>query len=164
MKQTTRTKSHYRNGKRVKSYTQQRSAHAEAWRDAARKGAFAGAAGVGTVFLVLELGFTLISTLAIVATAILTAVAGRRTYHALTPNRTRSRPPARTRRSAPGSTARRRTNARKAKWRARRRKTGKWARRKGNHWAMAGARAAGRAWRRANGRPQGWNPAQRRRP
>lgn len=157
-KRTVHVSSHYRGGKKVKGYSQ----HREAWRDAARKGAFAGAAGVGSVFLVIELGFTLISTMAIVATAVLTAVAGRQTYHAVAPHRTRSRPPGRSKRSAPGSAARRRKTSRKARWRARRRKTAKWTRRRGTQMLLAGARATGRRWRRMNGRPSGWDPKRRR--
>jgi len=164
VKQTTRTKSHYRNGKRVKAYNQQRvkSPQREAWEDAGRKWAFAGASLVGSVGLVLELGSVLISTIAIVATAALTALAARQTYHAAAPHRTRSRPPARAKRSSPGSAARRRTTSRKAKWRARRRKAKKWAGGKGTDWAMGAARAAGRGWRRAGGKPQGWDPKRRR--
>jgi hypothetical protein len=139
---------HYRNGKPVKGYSQ----HREAWKQAASSGSLAAASGLTAVFLVIEVGFTAVSTIAIIVLALLSVVAGSKTVHTIAPNRTKGRPRPRTSRSAPGSKARRRAYSRKARWRARRRKTAKWTRRKALNGAMATARAAGRGWRRARGR------------
>jgi hypothetical protein len=152
MKQTTRTKGYDRkDGTHVRGYTQER----QTWKDARSSGSIAAGSALIALFLFLEFGFTLISTIAIVLMAALSAIAGGQTIYAIAPNRTRPR-----RRSA-RSGSRSRSRRRKARWRTRRRKAGKWARQKGESWAMAGARAAGRAWRRANGRPQGWDPSKR---
>lgn len=140
MKQTVHTKNYTRkDGTPVKGYSQQR----DTWKETARAGSLSAASGLTALFLAIEVGFTLISTAAILILACLSGLAGRQTIHTIAPNRTRP---------APGSEPSRRKVASKARWRARRRKAGKWIRGKGGQWAMAGARAAGRGGRRLRNR------------
>lgn len=110
-KRTVHVRSHMRNGKKVRSYSQQR----DAWKKAGIAMGSAGASGTLAVASVLELGFTLISTIAVILTALLSMWAAQATAKAAQPRRTtRSKARSRTSsRSGSRSGSRSRTRTRK---------------------------------------------------
>lgn len=98
MTRTTRVRSHMRNGRRVRSYSQTR----QAWQQAGIAWAGTAASGATTLALVVQLGFALVSAIAVILTVLLGAWTASATAKATAPRRrmrakTRPRPAARKR-------------------------------------------------------------------